>query len=67
MDDYRIFYDRATTIVAQMEELSKMLEDHEGLREYLNIYMDTCYVEEDEPLTITADFIFNRVFRIKEW
>ena len=63
MKEYSEFYNRATAIVAQIKEMSLMLESNNDLREYVNIYMDSSYAAEDDPLIITVDFIYDRLFR----
>ena len=63
METYGIFYDMATVIVDQIKEMSKMLENNDDLREYINIYPDRCFTAEYDPLTITVHFVEDRLYR----
>lgn len=63
METYGIFYDMATVIVDQIKEMSKMLENNDDLREYINIYTDRCFTAEYDPLTITVHFVEDRLYR----
>ena len=67
VNTYREFYDAAAAIAAQIEQLATVLAQDDGLKEYVDLYMDraSCYDEEDTALITTVDFVFEMIFRHK--
>ncbi len=62
MEKFRIFQKSAKSIIEQIEALSVMLENDDDLREYLNIYMNRFFTEEDEPIIMATDFVYEELF-----